>query len=525
MDWIGQDHGWLDGMCFVSMIVGNLTAYRALTMSQWVAQSQVPLKIMMAPLRTQAGTVKVYMKFVEFLARRVVALHEKLGPGVSDVLLEPELTDQSISARHRRSHSASPARKPKPSPQQGSESPPQHSSPKRSTPKKSMPKPPAKAMFSPQSQNLLKMWETMDSNGDNTQSDQEGKEKPHKCCSGAPNGEEPLAKKVKMDVSNMYDKLLSEEKKDDSRGSQSEATKAKMSSSSSKKAKKDKKKKSKKSKKDKKDKKEKSNKKDVKDQDKPKSDKKPEKKTPEKSGCNVSNDKALDVPKVSRPKKKTFRTIPQCHQDKWASDYDRVVEYRQCVGISVHTLAEGCHYNNHTDYIRQLMRELAHGLNARSLEDRIEELKGLSSDYHKALRASLKTWQSKNMGNSGISPQYVVKAFIEPKTQRKISGHHPEHWQSDLMLGLYGIHQYEAISKENMQRAENTQPSALGYCPICSYHTGNHQSINNHVCAHYCLLLECGYGKCTFVEADCKQMYEDGIKKHSTTIAEAADNA
>ena len=56
------------------------------------------------------------------------------------------------------------------------------------------------------------------------------------------------------------------------------------------------------------------------------------------------------------------------------------------------------------------------------------------------------------MGNSGVYPQYVVKVFIEPKTQRKIARNHPEHWQSDLMLGLYNIHQYEAISKENTLR-------------------------------------------------------------------------
>ena len=90
LDWIRWDHGRQDGMCFIPMIVGNLTAHQALVMSQWVAYSHVPLKIMTAPLRTQAGTVKVYMKFVEFLARRVIALQERLGPGSSMVPLESE---------------------------------------------------------------------------------------------------------------------------------------------------------------------------------------------------------------------------------------------------------------------------------------------------------------------------------------------------------------------------------------------------------------------------------------------------
>ena len=52
---IRRDHGQLDGTCFIPMIVGNLTVNQVLVMSQWVAHSHVPLKIMTAPLRTQAG--------------------------------------------------------------------------------------------------------------------------------------------------------------------------------------------------------------------------------------------------------------------------------------------------------------------------------------------------------------------------------------------------------------------------------------------------------------------------------------
>ena len=150
LDHVKQDHGRLDGTCFVPMIVGNLTAHRALTMSQQVAQSHVPLQIMMAPLRTQAGAVKVYTKFVEFLARRVITLQEKLGPGVTTVNLESEATDQPVPAGSGRSHSASPPRKPQPS-RADSDSPLWRSSPKQSTPKKTTPKPPAKSVFSPHS--------------------------------------------------------------------------------------------------------------------------------------------------------------------------------------------------------------------------------------------------------------------------------------------------------------------------------------------------------------------------------------
>ena len=102
------------------MIVGNLTAHQALVMSQRVAHSHVPLKIMMAPLCTQVGAVKVYMKFVEFLARQVIALQERLGPGSSMVLLESESGGRLASPRHERSHSASPTHKSPPPSRHGS---------------------------------------------------------------------------------------------------------------------------------------------------------------------------------------------------------------------------------------------------------------------------------------------------------------------------------------------------------------------------------------------------------------------
>ena len=107
--WIRRDHGRLDGTCFIPMIVGNLAAHRALVISQRVAHSHVPLKIMSAPLCTQAGAVKVYMRFVEFLARRVIALQERLGPNTSTTVPLESEPGQSTSPTRRHSHSHSPA--------------------------------------------------------------------------------------------------------------------------------------------------------------------------------------------------------------------------------------------------------------------------------------------------------------------------------------------------------------------------------------------------------------------------------
>ena len=164
---IRRDHGQLVGTCFIPMIMGNLTTHQVLVMSQQVAHSHVPLKIMTAPLHTQAGAIKVYMKFVEFLARRVIALQERLGPGSSMVPLESESGGQSASPRRERSCSASPTRKSPPPSRYGS--PIQTDSGKKAS----------KDVFSPHSQSSLKLWATMnlsDEDVDDTFSDEEGQD-------------------------------------------------------------------------------------------------------------------------------------------------------------------------------------------------------------------------------------------------------------------------------------------------------------------------------------------------------------
>ena len=80
MDRIRGIHGSLDGTQFIPMIVTNVTMHHALSLSVRVNQSQIPLQIMISPMRTQVATMGAGLKFVEFLSRRVLALDVKLGP-------------------------------------------------------------------------------------------------------------------------------------------------------------------------------------------------------------------------------------------------------------------------------------------------------------------------------------------------------------------------------------------------------------------------------------------------------------
>ena len=87
MERIRGVHGSLDGTQFIPMIVTNVTTHHTLALNQRVNQSQIPLQIMISPMRTQATAMGAGLKFVEFLSKRVLALDVKLGPA-SAVSLE-----------------------------------------------------------------------------------------------------------------------------------------------------------------------------------------------------------------------------------------------------------------------------------------------------------------------------------------------------------------------------------------------------------------------------------------------------
>ena len=97
MEQIRGVHGSLDGTQFIPMIVTNATMHHALALNQRVNQWQIPLQIMISPMRTQATTMGTGLKFVEFLSRRVLALDVKLGPATA-VSLESGGEEASVQS-------------------------------------------------------------------------------------------------------------------------------------------------------------------------------------------------------------------------------------------------------------------------------------------------------------------------------------------------------------------------------------------------------------------------------------------
>ena len=80
MEQIRGVHSSLDRTQFILMVVTNVMTHHALALNQRVNQSQIPLQIMISPMRTQAATMGTGLKFVEFLSKWVLALDVKLGP-------------------------------------------------------------------------------------------------------------------------------------------------------------------------------------------------------------------------------------------------------------------------------------------------------------------------------------------------------------------------------------------------------------------------------------------------------------
>ena len=57
------------------------------------------------------------------------------------------------------------------------------------------------------------------------------------------------------------------------------------------------------------------------------------------------------------------------------------------------------------------------GLNIVHIDDRVDEVKEDSSKQACKLLKVLKEVQGKTMGHSGVYPEYVVKAFLDPQSQ------------------------------------------------------------------------------------------------------------
>ena len=186
--------------------------------------------------------------------------------------------------------------------------------------------------------------------------------------------------------------------------------------------------------------------------------------------------------------------------------------YHQRKGLCAKELSGGPNNNRHVDLLAQLMDEGQLGLNIVHINDRIDEVTEDSSKHSRKLLKALKEVRGETMGRSGIYPKYVAKAFLAPQSQSIIQKGDNNHWDTSVMIGLYNLHKYEAISKGN--KKVDDKVVTKGYCPFCMYSAGNNGSINNHIRVHYRLVLECGFANCGIVMYDVERIVNHAKDKH-----------
>ena len=135
-----------------------------------------------------------------------------------------------------------------------------------------------------------------------------------------------------------------------------------------------------------------------------------------------------------------------------------------------------------------------------------------NSKQARRLLKALREVRGETMGRSGVYAEYVVKAFLVPQSQSVIQKGDNNHWDTSAMIGLYNLHKYEAVGKG--KKKVDSKMVTKGYCPFCKYSAGNNGSINNHICVHYRLVLECGLANCNVVMYDVEQMVSHAKDKH-----------
>ena len=464
MEWIRGVHGSLDGTQFIPMIVMNVTTHHALVLNQRVNQSQIPLQIMISPMRTQATAMGAGLKFVEFLSKRVLALDVKLGPA-SAVSLESGGEGAGVQSTSGMGGGATPMIASPPTP-------PKHDSSKTPftvhTPpttdhtyggsKAKTPDTPAKpkTMLSPKASATFAKFMHM-SNDEGTSRKRHGE---------SASREVPSKKTKVNDDSDSYSSPTPSKSDVPKKEAKRRKTKKKMHSSD----------------------------------DESSYASAEERATPKKSN---RDEKAEQITWMNRD-----------HASKWKKDLAHIDRYCQQKGLCTKELAGSPNNACQVDLLTQLLGERQLGLNVVHIDECLDEVTEDSSSSKQARRLlrALKEVRSETMGRSGMYPEYVVKAFLVPQSQCVIQKVDNNHWDMSAMIGLYNLHKYEAVGKGN--KKVDDKMITKGYCPFCVYSAGNNGSINNHIRVHYRLVLECGFANCNVVMYDAERMVNHAKDKH-----------
>ena len=133
--------------------------------------------------------------------------------------------------------------------------------------------------------------------------------------------------------------------------------------------------------------------------------------------------------------------------NKWELDLQVLKEYRKCKDIYLQDL-KGPNFSNQSDYIHQMMADDGLGLNIITSKAVYTRLKNSKSNVDKVNKGKLKeVVQHEIILKSGAKMEFLLECFIYPKTKPRIPNNDENGYYSQAMLGLYSLHNYQAMSK------------------------------------------------------------------------------
>ena len=127
-----------------------------------------------------------------------------------------------------------------------------------------------------------------------------------------------------------------------------------------------------------------------------------------------------------------------------------------------------------------------------------------------------------------IKAHYVMKVLrsVEGET---IDAKHPD-YGLDQNIGLYDIVSLALMRKVEWSSQVTVRGKALkgsvdyGYCPLCSYASQNHRTLNNHVRMHFRMSMACGMTDCWYVTHSAESMWKHATKYGLHTAEPVAIN-
>ena len=86
------------------------------------------------------------------------------------------------------------------------------------------------------------------------------------------------------------------------------------------------------------------------------------------------------------------------------------------------------------------------------------------------------------------------------------------------MISLYRLLFHTSISRYTRKKSDGQQKSSDAFCPLCTYHTQSHASLNDHIRTHFRLALYCNIVECFFVSLSTKEMWDHGKNTHGNIV-------